>query len=447
VGTLLTIPWFRPEPIPLLDLPDDWAWLPDEIVVHPFGMLVLMAVLIGALLTDRKARSDGLQPRVVGELAGYIMVGGFVLGHVLDAVFYHWDEVVERPMLLLELHNGLSSFGGFVGAAIGAATWLYTRQRSFFVFADPIAFSFPFGWTFGRLGCFVTHDHPGRVSNFFLAVDDYIVRGVSGPRQPRHDLGLYEAMWSVVIAIVFVFLAQKRRRRGTYLAVLGLMYAPIRFFLDFLRAEDVIGADTRYFGLTPGHYGSIVLFGAAAVVAWRVWKHPEPIVPPDARYAPNAPPPIALITADALARATEDGARVVTYERIGDVVEAPPGVIVTDTRELEIEDAETWRAIQKDHEVLGEPVLRLWVFDAEDLAESDATKVLEGIAKIVAERRGMFDAIAIHGDDVPPLSSQFAEILGIPVWTFDETLPFVVIDRGDGALAAAMIGKPAHEPA
>lgn len=436
--TLLTIPWFRPEPIRLIPLPES-SWLPDALYMHPFGMLVLMAVLIGALLTDYKARKDGLQPRMVGELAGYIMVGGFVIGHMLDAVFYHWEELVERPMLILELHNGLSSFGGFVGAAMGAATWVYTRQKSFLAFADPIAFSFPFGWTVGRLGCFVAHDHPGRVSEFFLAVDDYVVRGVPGPRMPRHDLGLYEAMWSAMIALVFFVVSRKQRKRGVYLALLPMMYAPIRFILDFLRATDVEGADPRYFGLTPGHYGAIVLFTAGAVVAWRVWRQPEAFVPPDGRYAAKGPSPIALISAEALARAVEAGAKVVGHDDAR-------GVLVTDLRAKDIADAEIWRAIRGDHDAQPEPVLRLWIFSSEQLEKSDATPLLEGIASVRAAKRATLDAIAIEGDDVPAVSAQMIEILETPVWTFEEDVPLVVIDRGAGSLAAAMVGKPAREP-
>lgn len=283
---LLTIPWFRPEPIRLFPLPDA-SWLPDGVYVHVFGMMVALAVLVGALVADRKAKREGIHPRVMGELLGYILIGGFVLGHVLDAIFYHWEVVVAQPWFLLELWNGLSSFGGFVGAVVGAVVWTRRRGYSLVAFADPAAYGFPFGWIFGRIGCFLAHDHPGAVTDFPLAVADYQVRGMLPPWQTRHDLGLYEAIFSVGVAALFFVLGRKRRKRGFYLALLPILYAPVRFGLDFLRATDVPEGDPRFLGLTPGHYGAILLLVVGLAMAWRVWRGPEAVVAADARWAPG----------------------------------------------------------------------------------------------------------------------------------------------------------------
>lgn len=282
----LTIPWFQPEPFAI---PLDWAgidWLPEKLELHPFGMLVAMAVLVGATLARRRAAREGLHPSVLGELAGYLLIGGFVLGHILDAVFYHWEVVKERPLFLLELWNGLSSFGGFIGALLGSMIWVAMRRYSFVAFADPIAWAFPFGWLFGRLGCSVAHDHPGRVTDFFLAVEDYQIRGDTPPWQTRHDLGVYEVFWCLAVIPLFLWLGRKRRKRGFYLALLPILYAPVRFALDFLRATDVPQADPRLlFGvLTPGHLGAVLLMAAGLYMAWRVWKLPEPAVAPEARW-------------------------------------------------------------------------------------------------------------------------------------------------------------------
>jgi phosphatidylglycerol:prolipoprotein diacylglycerol transferase len=282
----VTLPWFKPEPIRILPLPDIQG-LPDGIYIHPFGMMVALGVLIGVLTATARARREGLHPRILGELAGYVLIGGFVLGHVLDAVFYHWDTVVQEPLFVLQLWNGLSSFGGFVGAVVGGAVWSARRGYSLVAFADPIAYAFPFGWLFGRIGCFLAHDHPGSVSDFPLAVADYRIRGMLPPWEPRHDLGLYEAIFTVLVAAAFYALGRKRRLRGTYLALLPIVYAPARFALDFLRATDVPGADPRFLGLTPGHYGALALLLVGLAVAARVLLEAEPTIPSEARWAPE----------------------------------------------------------------------------------------------------------------------------------------------------------------
>ena len=103
------------------------------------------------------------------------------------------------------------------------------------------------GMFFGRLGCSLVHDHPGRHTDFFLAI--------RYPDGPRHDLGFYE--WLLTIAILAVICVMRRRNppAGVILGTIFLIYAPVRFSLDFLRV-----ADRLYFGLTPGQYFAVPLF-------------------------------------------------------------------------------------------------------------------------------------------------------------------------------------------
>ena len=52
-----------------------------------------------------------------------------------------------------------------------------------------------------------------------------------------------------------------------------MMYAPVRFFLDFLRPEDT---DPRYVGLTFAQWASFLAFGAAAYVAVKIMTNGAP---------------------------------------------------------------------------------------------------------------------------------------------------------------------------
>src|SRR4029077_16188990 len=99
------------------------------------------------------------------------------------------------------------------------------------------------GWIFGRTGCFTAHDHPGRHTSFFLSVHY--------PDGPRHDLGLDELLFPIVMTVIRFAYARKPRPAGHVIGLAALMYAPARFLLDFLRATGVARADQRYRGLTP----------------------------------------------------------------------------------------------------------------------------------------------------------------------------------------------------
>jgi len=59
-------------------------------------------------------------------------------------------------------------------------------------------------------------------------------------------------------------------RPGSYSAAVLVLYTPIRFFLDFLRLDAAQNGDVRYGGLTPGQYGSIILFVLGVAIAYRL---------------------------------------------------------------------------------------------------------------------------------------------------------------------------------
>lgn len=276
------IPYFHAEPIPIplpayLDLAGYRFTFPQDWTIQPFGLLVATGLMVGTWVAERRGRKVGVHSNAVASCAAHILITAFIVAHIFDALAYHPEVVMARPIFLLEIWDGLSSYGGFLGALIGQLIFQYRYHVDARVIADPIAFSFPVGWLFGRTGCFVVHDHPGAITEFFLGVRDYQV-GLP-PFATRHDLGFYEVLWCLVVIALFFFLGRTPKKRGFFLALLPLLYAPVRFGLDFLRATDLEQSDARYYGLTPGHYGSIVLFLAGLAVMLWVYKGKEPSVP------------------------------------------------------------------------------------------------------------------------------------------------------------------------
>jgi phosphatidylglycerol:prolipoprotein diacylglycerol transferase len=274
---VLLVPWFQIEswriPIPTLDATLD---------VHPFGLLIAVGILVGSRVALWYGKRHCVPPDVVRTFLVSTTAVGFLSAMVLNAVVYH-PEMLAAMVRGEFRYPGLSSYGGFLGG-IGAAIWFrQRRRRSLLVLGDIWCFAFPFAWLFGRIGCFLVHDHVGTVSDFLLAVDDYQRRG-----QPRHDLGLYEALWSAFAIALFLVLARKPRRPGFFLALLPLLYAPVRFFLDFLREAPEFGGDIRYGVLTPAQYASIAFTAIGIMIALRVARCPAQSLSLDDEPAPSA---------------------------------------------------------------------------------------------------------------------------------------------------------------
>ncbi|MFO0696791.1 MAG: prolipoprotein diacylglyceryl transferase family protein [Polyangiales bacterium] len=293
--TFLFIPWFKAEAwhIPL---PFEAPFFGHSLPIQPFGLLVATGVLLGFRIGEEFSKRNGFSPLVFNDFGLHAVGFGFLGGYILNTVFYDPQEILAfftQPGHMRIHWTGLSSYGGFFGAAFGIWIWHKRRNLPILRIADAGAFCLVFGWLFGRLGCFVVHDHPGRVTDFFLAVDQYHVG--QPPYLPRHDLGFYEVLWSLAVCGLFTYLFFKKtvRPSGFYLALELVLYAPVRFALDFLRAEAAEGGDVRYFGLTPGHYSSIVFFLLGLAVLRRALAQGVQELPEAVKWPPKESTPAA----------------------------------------------------------------------------------------------------------------------------------------------------------
>jgi phosphatidylglycerol:prolipoprotein diacylglycerol transferase len=263
VSALLFIPWFKLEGITIPG---------TEIGIQPFGILVAIGVLAGMRLSEWRGERIGLKREVVSDFATHVVIIGFIVGHMFDMIFYYPEKILEKPWELLMIWTSLSSYGGFFGAVLGGFYWKWKRKLPMFPVLDQIAFGLPLGWFFGRMGCFVVHDHPGKITDFFLAVDNFTYDGVTGP---RHDLGLYEVFWSLVVVPLFLLLDKKPRPHGFFVGMIAVLYAPVRFGLDFLREADRTWAG----GLTAAHYSSLLTLGLGAYAFWLTYKRQPKSLP------------------------------------------------------------------------------------------------------------------------------------------------------------------------
>jgi phosphatidylglycerol:prolipoprotein diacylglycerol transferase len=247
--------------------------------IHLFVILVIVAVVLGDRLTVREGRKRGLDERDVKYLNYWMVVGGFVIAHLVSVICYFPERIRENPWVLLYVWAGLSSFGGFLGAAL--MFWWMTRRIKMprLLYADSVALGLAPAWVLGRLGCFTAHDHPGRPTEFFLAV--------RYPDGPRHDLGLYEMLLTIVLTVVLYRYAKRARPAGALIALACTLYAPMRFGLDFLRATDGEHPDPRYAGLTPAQWACLAFFALGLFMLSRLHKKP-PVSASSAGSSPAA---------------------------------------------------------------------------------------------------------------------------------------------------------------
>ena len=263
--------------IPFIKLP---SWDLDFLIIDAFGVLVLSACVVGLYVSKFRAKKVGLDPEEAHTMAIWLILGSFSVAHIVAMVFYFPERLMEDPWQIFYIWAPISSLGGFLGALITSTLYCRMRKLPFLAYADVFVWGITAAWILGRLGCTFAHDHPGALSDFFLAVQY--------PRGARHDLGFYEFLFTLLVLYpVTRLLGRKPRPDGFFLALVPILYAPIRFLFDFLRSTDYGNVDLRYLGLTPAQWLCIVMLGGAIWALVRLQRHgktrtwPEPGAQPE----------------------------------------------------------------------------------------------------------------------------------------------------------------------
>ncbi len=258
------------------------------LTIHAFGVIVALSVWIGLTVGKRRFERLGLDAALGERMAWWLLAGGFLGAHLFSVFFYFPGELRENPLMLLRFWENISSFGGMLGGFIGILLFFRLRMPTLdanarLAYLDVAAFVFPISLMVGRIACSIAHDHPGTITRFPLAVSlerpearSYVQRVYEnagrGNELPSpdvlatmgfHDLGWYEFLYLAIVVVPLVlWWSRGQRRPGFFLATFALLYAPVRFALDFLRVSDA-----RYAGLTPAQYVALaILFLAVLMV-------------------------------------------------------------------------------------------------------------------------------------------------------------------------------------
>jgi phosphatidylglycerol:prolipoprotein diacylglycerol transferase len=256
------LPYIQPPPL-------DLTWLGLGRTSW-FPVTAALAVAVSLFLYDRlleRARLDSVRPARLLMLV--MVIGGYLGGYWGQLFFYRPDLLSVDPWVWLKIWRGsFSSTSGFFAAFGAGWFYLYRFRLHPFGYIDIAWVAFTFAWVVARTGCALVHDHIGNITTFPLAV-----RFPDGLL--RHDLGLYELIFTVLCLIpLCLVVTSKPWRAGSLTALIFLTYSPVRFLLDFLRTGD-----TRYGGLTPAQYGMIALVFIGVWLLYMSRKENWPMVP------------------------------------------------------------------------------------------------------------------------------------------------------------------------
>lgn len=148
--------------------------------------------------------------------------------------------------------GGLTYYGGLIGASL-AAVYLLRRDRfPFWKAADMAGFAIPIGLAFGRMGCLLAGccfgstcelpwalSFPGHSPASEAQAKALLIKSRDMASLHVHPTQIYESVLSLAIAAICLVVVHPRKRYdGQVFAVFLVLYAVVRFVLEFLRRDD-----------------------------------------------------------------------------------------------------------------------------------------------------------------------------------------------------------------
>ena len=249
------------------------GWLAPDYMV-----MVGLAALLGAAVTQRLSRRDGADAGLEGRALVAAYAGALAGGYVFE-----WLRALPEALLSGSLdpllHAGRAAYGGLLMAALAAAWVLRRGGAKALPFLDRAVPLCGISYGFVRTGCFLAGCDYGKPTAGLFGVRfpagspaalDHASLGwipQGAPSLPVHATQLYEAAVGLVAGVLASLWLLGPRRDGRAFGTWIALYATGRFFVEMVRGDVSRGT---YGPLSSAQFVSIVLVlgvGAAVVLA------------------------------------------------------------------------------------------------------------------------------------------------------------------------------------
>jgi phosphatidylglycerol:prolipoprotein diacylglycerol transferase len=179
-----------------------------------------------------------------------ISAGVFLGSHILYALV-NYENILymvknrEKINSLQKAYNAyMYVFGGsvFYGGLIGGtvtAFFCVRKKNNWGYLIDIITPSIPLFHFFGRIGCFLGGCCYGIESVFGFTYTRAVIDSANTVK--RFPVQLLEALFNIVLFFVLEQLRRKDRFRNKLFYIYVIVYATGRFFIEFLRGDDLRG--------------------------------------------------------------------------------------------------------------------------------------------------------------------------------------------------------------
>jgi len=241
--------------------------------VHWYGVMYLLAFLLAWHLLPRlqKFRDLELSADEWSRILSYAIIGVIVGGRLGFVLFYEPEYFLRYPGEIVAIwRGGMSSHGGFLGVIVALMFALKERKNTLWKIADIAVVPAALGLALGRVGNIINQELYGIPTGLPFGVE---IPDVEGLRHPTHLYAVLKDLFITAICYLHLRNTAKlpvlSRRDGATFELFLILYAVLRFFLEYLRDQEYPLLDTGVLLLSRGQILTLLLLLFVLILRWR----------------------------------------------------------------------------------------------------------------------------------------------------------------------------------
>lgn len=204
------------------------------IKLYSYGAMLVIAFLAGLWLARKRAPRYGLTPDNLSDAGFWALILG-ILGARALFIIQEWPRYAANPSEIYKLQfDGLTSFGGILGGALGLALWAIKAKKPPIAVLDVVGAAFLLAHPLGRIGCFLNGCCYGRTCDQWFCFP----QGSAGVHYLPAQI-FDGAMNLIALGLLFALERRGVLRSGQSFAVAIGLHGITRFIYEFWRAGSV----------------------------------------------------------------------------------------------------------------------------------------------------------------------------------------------------------------
>ncbi len=230
------------------------------ISIRYYGLLWALGIALAYIIVHYQFRDKKIDEKIFDPMFFYCFFGILIGARLGHCFFYDWasykDNLWEIVLPVKFLGNGdwkftgytgLASHGGTLGLMIALAFYCRKVKLHYLDVVDMVAVATPITACCIRLANLMNSEIIGKPTDVPWA---FVFERVD--MQPRHPAQLYEAIAYLILFFVMIYLYKnydKKLRRGFYFGLCLAAIFTFRFFIEFLKENQVAFEDSMTFNM------------------------------------------------------------------------------------------------------------------------------------------------------------------------------------------------------